>query len=435
MKIQDKTFSKLFNLFLSVIAATIILRMPCTMLLVGFVVFNLVFIKKIQLSKKALWLGVIIALPFLLELLFFWSNSSVSAGLKSAEKTVSMVLFPLFILGNYRHVDLNKVLFYFGRLIMLVMVVCLIRFVILFPDLIQNYLNGINLFETGYIFASSFKSHAPATNMHLAFAAIVNFYIALSAFQQKKPLVKKVIALFFVGLSLFFVLLVNTRLALGTMIIGFGIVLVYEMLKAQNGRRILLFAGVAAVVMGGIFYIYLENNPYMKQKYTSDTFQNLDKVGRLDEFAHPEVEVYQGLVTRLSVWKSCGELALRHLPFGVGSSDVKDAIKNYYKETNQQFLYREAFPAHNQLIDMTIRFGLVGALGFLLHVCTIGWLGLKTRHAVILSFFTLFFLSNMVDDFLIRFDGIVFSALWFSVFGAYWLQQKQAIAYTAPEGA
>ena len=127
---------------------------------------------------------------------------------------------------------------------------------------------------------------------------------------------------------------------------------------------------------------------------------------------------------RLTLWKTGGELALKNLPFGVGSADTKLALRDYYKETNQQFLYREAFPAHNQLIDMAIRFGIAGAVGFLLHIFTILWLGIKTRNSIILSFFGLFFLSNMVDDFLIRFDGIVFCGLWFSVFSAYWLQKQ-----------
>jgi len=424
MKIQDQTFRNLFNLFLAVIASAIILRKPCTFLLIGFVVLNLLYIKNIKLGKNVLLPVAVIALPFLLEILFFWNNSTLSGGLKAAEKTVSMLLLPLFILGHYKSIDFYKVLFYFGRIIMLVMAVCLIRFLIVYPEHVQKYLNGIDLFEAGYFFAASFKSHAPAANMHLAFAGVVNFYFALCTFQKTKAVTQKIIALFFVGLSVFFVLLVNTRMALGAMILGYGIVLVYEILKVKNGKKILQFASLAAVVVVGVLCIYLQNNPYMKEKYTKTTFENLDKVGRLDELEHPEYEAYSGLVMRLSTWKAAWELGVENLPFGVGSADGKQEIVNYYTRTGQKFLAGYKLPAHNQFLDMMIRFGIAGALAFLVHIFTILWLGIKTRNAIIISFFVLFFLANMVDDFLIRFDGIVFSALWFSVFWAYWLQKK-----------
>jgi hypothetical protein len=71
-----------------------------------------------------------------------------------------------------------------------------------------------------------------------------------------------------------------------------------------------------------------------------------------------------------------------------------------------------------------MKFGILGTLIVLLHIFTIAYLGISTKNALTVSFFIVFFTSNVIDDFLIRFDGIVFSALWFSVFGAYWLQQK-----------
>jgi hypothetical protein len=33
-------------------------------------------------------------------------------------------------------------------------------------------------------------------------------------------------------------------------------------------------------------------------------------------------------------------------------------------------------------------------------------------------------MSNITDDYLIRFDGIVFSGLWISIFAAFWLQNS-----------
>jgi O-antigen ligase len=424
MKIQGPAFSRIFNLFLALIAATIVFRKPCTWLLIGFAVFNIACIRQVKLNKTTLWLTGFIALPFLLEIIFFWNNSSVSAGFKSAEKTISMLLLPLFILGNYRYINLNSILFTFGRLLAVFLLFCVIRFVILYPENIQNYLKGIDLWDSGYALARSFKTHAPAVNMHMGFAAMVNFYFALHAFIDRKSMLHKSVSLAFFALSVLLVLVLNTRLAVALLFAGCGIILLYELLRVKNGKKILGFAAVAAIIMVALSYVYVQNNEFVKRKFTSLTFDNLDKVGRLDEFKYPELEVYNGLVTRLSIWKSGIELAAEEMPFGVGSSNVKDAIRNNYLKTNQQFLYRQAFPAHNQLIDMAIRFGILGIIGFLAHMAVLGRVAFKTRHSLAICFFMVFFLSNMVDDFLIRFDGIVFCAVWFSVFAAYWLQNR-----------
>ena len=71
MKISEETFQKTFNIFLVLLAVTVIFRKPCTWLILLFVVYNLFFYKKLSFSKISIQTGLIIASPFLLELLFF----------------------------------------------------------------------------------------------------------------------------------------------------------------------------------------------------------------------------------------------------------------------------------------------------------------------------------------------------------------------------
>jgi O-antigen ligase len=161
----------------------------------------------------------------------------------------------------------------------------------------------------------------------------------------------------------------------------------------------------------------------MKEKYARVTFAYMDKVGQLDSIENPEAKVFNSLVTRLSIWKSAWELSLENLPFGVGASDGKPELVQYYKQTNQHFLAKYEFPTHNQFLDFLLKFGILGPIVVFLYLFTIGFLGFRTKNAIIIAFFFIFFTSNLTDDFLLRFDGIVFSGLWFSIFGSYWLQQ------------
>ncbi|WP_431243533.1 hypothetical protein ACQ9BO_02625 [Flavobacterium sp. P21] len=50
-----------------------------------------------------------IASPVLLELLLFWNNDSFVQGIKAIEKRTSLLVFPLFIIGNYQRVDFFKI--------------------------------------------------------------------------------------------------------------------------------------------------------------------------------------------------------------------------------------------------------------------------------------------------------------------------------------
>lgn len=373
-----------------------------------------------------------IASPVLLELLLFWNNDSFARGLKAIEKSTSLVIFPLFIIGNYQRVKFFKIIQTYVISTTVFMIFFLTRFIIVYPDLVAKYVNRIDLWEMGYQFADSIGIHAPALNMHLAFVTVCALYFVFESFRNQKKIGFKITSVAVFLFSFFFVLLVNTRMALINTLIGFLVVFFYEIQSKFNLKKILLTSSVIVILLGGILFLFVQKNPYMKEKYSSVTFAYMDKVGKLDEIDHPEIKVFNSLVTRVSIWKSAWELAVQHLPFGVGASDGKPELNKYYKATNQQFLAKYEFPTHNQFLDFLLKFGILGPIVVVLYIFTIGYLGYDLKNAMIVSFFLIFFTSNLVDDFLLRFDGIAFSGLWFSIFGSYWLQQK-FILDKAPE--
>ena len=430
MKISEKTFNKVFNLFLFLIAITLIFRKLCTVFLIFFVVFNLLFLKKIKISKSQLPIMLVIASPFLMEILFFGTNNSYDLGLKSLEKSLSLLFFPLFIIGNYQRIQFYKILKAYCIGTTLIMTFFFVRFIILDPEHFFKYLNGIHLWEMGYVFSDSIGIHAPALNMHLAFVAFSNIYFLFepSNINDNKWFKIRNLTLFI--LSFFFVLYVNTRMALLATLVGFMTVGYFQISKRYSFKVIFKRAIITLILIGSVLFLFLQKDPYMKEKYSTQIFSNMDKVGKLDEIDHPEIAVYSSFVTRLSIWKSAWELSLKNLPFGVGASDGKTELIKYFKETNQIFLTKYKFPTHNQFLDYLLKFGILGPIVALLYIGFIAFLGFKTKNAVIISFFFLFFTSNLTDDFLLRFDGIVFSGLWISIFASYWLQQKNKLIVT-----
>jgi hypothetical protein len=424
MTISEKNFNKIFNCFLGLLAIAMIFRKPCTLLIILFAVFNLFFIKKLNYSKQSLVLVFLISCPLVLEIIMFWNNDSFGKGLKSLEKYSSLLVFSLFILGNYQRVQFLKILKFYCITTTSIILFFFVRFIIFFPDLIYKYINGIDLWEMGYEFSNSIGIHAPVLNMHLAFVSICSLFFVFESFRLQQKRILKMSHIIVFILSFFFVLFVNTRMALFNALIGFGFVFVCEVLCKYDLKKVMGTMVVLLVTLGGVLFFFVQNNPYMKEKYSSVTFAHMDKIGKLDEIDHPEAKVFNSLVTRVSIWKSGWELAVKNLPFGVGASDGKPELVKYFKQTNQHFLAKYEFSTHNQFLDFLIKFGLLGPLVVLLYIATIAYLGFSLKNAVVLSFFFLFLMSNLTDDFLLRFEGIVFSGLWMSIFGSYWLQQK-----------
>lgn len=401
-----------------------IFRKPCTLLVILFGVFNLIFVRKLKFDKTAFILMACIASPLLLEILFFWNNDSLPKGLKALEKNISLLLFPVFIIGNYQRVRFFKLLQTYAAVTTVVVLFFFIRFIVVYPELLQKYLSGIDLFEMGYKFSETLNIHAPALNMHLAFVSVCALYAVFYSFRNNEKFGLKAVWLLVFLLSFFFVLFVNTRMALANALAGFLIVIFFEISARINVKKMILASTIILILLGGTLFFFVQKNPYMKEKYTTTTFAYMDKVGKLDEIDHPEYTVFNSFVTRVSVWKSAWELSVKNLPFGVGASDSKPELNKYFAETNQKFLAKYEFPTHNQFLDFLLKFGILGPFVVLLYISAIGYLGYKLKNAVILAFFLIFFTSNLTDDFLLRFDGIAFSGFWFSVFASYWLQQK-----------
>lgn len=424
MNLSEKNFNKIFHVFLCLIAVAMIFRKPCSLLIILFAVFNLVFIRKLKFTKTSLILIACIASPILLELLFFWNNDSFTKGLKAIEKSTSLLLFPIFIIGNYQRIKFLRIIEVYSTATTILMSLLFIRFNVIYPELMNKYRNGIDLWEMGYQFADSIGIHAPALNMHLAFVSVCALYFVFYSIKNEEKRSFKIIRLIVFLLSFFFVLFVNTRMALVNVLAGFAIVFFFEFKSKINVKKTAIIAATALILLGSILFFFIQKNPYMKEKYSKTTFAYMDKVGKLDEIDHPEIKVFNSFVTRLSIWKSAWELSVKNLPFGVGASDGKPELVKYYKQTNQHFLAKYEFPTHNQFLDFLLKFGILGPIIALLYMFTIGFLGYDLKNAIIISFFMIFFTSNLTDDFLLRFDGIAFSGLWFSIFAAYWLQQK-----------
>lgn len=421
--ISEKKYRIVIELFLIAISSTLLFRKPCTYIIIAFTLFCILFYTKLTFMLQSKKLALIIALPLLIEILFFWNNNSYFLGLKSLEKSIALLLFPICIIGNYNRVNFYKIIRYYS----IISTIVVFGFYISYINFDSTYINLFSKREDyfwtiGYSFANYVGMHGPAINMHMAFVSIINFYFIFK--NIKNSTLSKFFSSILFFISFYLVVFINSKLALANILVGIILIFFFELRKTFTYQKVLVIAMIIFVSIASITYIYIQKNPYMIIKYKEKTFAYFDKIGKLDEVKNPDATVYHSFATRISIWKSTLELASQNIFIGVGASDGKTELIKYFKTTNQKFLAKFEFPVHNQFLDSLLKFGVFGLLSTFLYIFNIARLGYKSQSTLMFFFFILFFTSNLTDDFLIRFDGIVFSGFWISVFSAFCLQKQ-----------
>jgi len=413
-----------FNLLILLIGSTFFIRKLSTILILVFLVFCVVFKRKIKLSKEGKWLCFIISSLFWVELIFLWNSSDLGIALKSLEKYLSLLFLPLFILGNFTDVKFHFLLENYAKLIFILTAFYLARFAILEPEKVDIYLSGNLLWEAGYVITESFGNHAPNVNLHLAFVACILFYYFIYHF-YKRGVVRNVLYLLMIVFTSCFVFIINTRVALLLMFLGYLSIILYYSNTGDRSFKFKISLVVTFLFLLTSAFMVISKVPYFKEKYTTVTFGYLNKVGKLDEIDQPESKAYNSFALRLSVWKSAYEVMKKnHLLLGVGASDLDPLLYEYYEKTDQHFLAKYKLGIHNQYIESTVKFGLLGLVALLSYIALAGYLSFKLKNILMLVFFFNLLISNLFDSYLSLFMGIVYSGWLLSIFSAYYLQCK-----------
>ncbi|PQJ16235.1 hypothetical protein BST99_11335 [Aureicoccus marinus] len=402
----------------------LVYRIPATIGINLLILLTVLNYKRLHFDKRKWKIIMLLAIPFLLDVLFVWNNDSFQEAVVNGEKHLGTLLIPIAILSFPRAINLRRILKVYSLVFTLLLTFCfLIHFFTSVGDF-QGYLQGKMVWRMGYEFALSMGLHGPALNLHIAFLCIINMYI-----WTQQPLRLKEKAFIHSGilflLAFILLLFVNTRVAVVCGIAGSLVVLFVELNKKLSVNLSIKAFLIGVLVITVLVFGFVQKFPYLIEKYSQITFHHMDKVGRLDEFKNPEAEVYNSLVTRVSIWKTTYGLGKRKWLVGYGPADARKELITEYERTDQQFLYRNKFPVHNQFLDFFLKFGVIGVLLLLIYFGSGFWLSFQSRHILCLIFVTMFVLANFLEDFLVRFDGIVFNTFWLSLFSLYFLNAKR----------
>ena len=420
-------FNKILPIFLSFFAATIVFREFSAYVLALLFIISLIFYKEIYFNRKKTLEFLFISIPLLLQIIFFWNNESFYEAVKEIEKYTAYLVLPLIIVFQKSTLNIEKILNWFSIFFTTILFFGILKYIILNFDSVAQYINGELAWQMGYAISNSLGSHAPALNLHISFLCFINLHLLLCSLKTSQNINQVFLKISLLLISISALLIINTRLAIFVFFIGAIVLILFQEIKNAFKYKIVIGVSILILTLG-----FLKIFPSTMDKFINKTFNDIEKVGQLDEINNPEEKIYGSLVTRLTVWKTVLNISSSSLFFGHGVSAAHSNLFYAYENMNQKFLAKYKFKVHNQFLDFLLKFGILGIVLACLFFLNILRLALKLNMPYIFYFFVLFSLANMVDDFLIRYDGIVFSAFWISVFSKLYIdKQKELKLYKA----
>ncbi len=289
--------------------------------------------------------------PYFWGLILFFSlnifgliyTENLSRGLDIIGRQISFLLFPLFYI-TYKVRNIS--------LLLKIYCAAIFALIILFEvDIIYRFFFNSNTFPltldlflsyrfTGVKLTELLPIHNSYFAMYIMFSNVIIFH-----FITKTKSSFTAIGLFLlIWLQSFFILqmVAKTAIVLNALIVAISIIYV---LTKHKGHKMLLITSFSAIIMLSFTYAYLD----YPIRRISDRFVELSE----GEMAKRE--------TRIKLWNSAMPIVKDNYILGVGTGDVEDLLHDAYQLSN----ISSTSNIHNQYLDYSLRFGVVGLLFFL----------------------------------------------------------------------
>lgn len=331
---------------------------------------------------------------YLIHLIGLFYTSNMKAGAFDMEQKLSFLLFPLLFFGTQiQDVIMCKITKSYLLGSFLAVFICLFNAVLKY-----YYSNDIEVF---FYTQFSVIMHSSYFAMYLCFA------VALLLFKHE--------------------FIQNSAVKLGLILIFCCAIL---LLSSKSGIISLAF----------ILSFYLLRNAFIHKKYlhliviisisivaTVGIYKQFPKI--FERFTQMKSSLTQHetelntTTSRISIWKHSIDIVKSNLFFGVGTGDVKDALKSEYNKQTEGQLIEKQLNAHNQYLQTTIAFGLIGLIVLLAIFGTIFYLCIKVNIIDGALLITIIAFNFLFESMLETQAGVVFIAYFLMLYFSYSLNQ------------
>jgi O-antigen ligase len=121
-----------------------------------------------------------------------------------------------------------------------------------------------------------------------------------------------------------------------------------------------------------------------------------------------DINMEDGTVQRIEIWKSSLELLRENPILGVGTGDVKDELLRKYDEKGMTFAKSYKLNSHNQYLQTSVALGFIGLLSLILMLLAPLIYAFKNKNYIYFFFLIIVGFSILVESMFENQAGVLF---------------------------
>lgn len=339
--------------------------------------------------------NVLVIIPlfcfYLISLLY---SENLQFGLKDLETKLSLLVLPIsfFISKIDLKSHLQLILKWFVIGVFIAIIIC-------FSDAIYQFILTKEESELFYAKLSMFM-HPGYFSMYVNFALIICLFNVFTP-RNNQALTKKVNAF---GCLIFipFIVLLSSKIGIITMFLSCLIAAIYW-IKIKKAY----IKSIVGLIVISLALVTTYNLSYSFKVRIDELFNTVSAKNTSTESTS---------AVRLLAWQTSVELISKKPIMGYGIGDTKDILLQAYQNKGLTTLSEKKLNPHNQFLQISLAIGILGCLIFILILYHSISKSIRHNCYLCLAFVSLFIINLLTECMLERIVGVVFFALFYSLF-------------------
>lgn len=354
---------------------------------------------------------------FVLGVIGLLYSENMTRGLHHLETSLSILIFPLVFSTTPR---LKKTHFHF--ILISFAVACVLKYLLVIFSFSENDL----FFDLEYtkVFFFNFNKVINQKAIHPSYFSMflsLCIFILIGFVSSVNSIWAKLLLVCGALLILLFCLTLSSKMPLIAIIVAaivVSILFLYKHFKVVY----LTYYSVGVIIILLLGYLYFNNFPSrIKQDlYNYNNYLNNKEI--TDYYSYKEFGVvsptlFWAKVNRLKIWKTSFEVVKENFFLGVGTGDVQSVLNEQYKKNKEsKYMYERNTGSHNQYLDFTLRYGILGPILYLILLGINSVRAFKTSNYLFISFIIIIVFCSFTENILNRQYGVVFFSFFNSLF-------------------
>jgi O-antigen ligase len=243
-----------------------------------------------------------------------------------------------------------------------------------------------------------------------AYLCIALTYLSFYMIQKRKFRFSFLLAIMLILAAIFI-----TGSKMGILLIALSIlcIVIYAIIETKKWKTIIL---LLLVLIGGT--VILSNAfPSIKERFKV-------MLAELHQRKQIDITSTESNDARILMWRTATELIIEKPLFGVGTGDIKDALKQRNIEKGYTGVANTNLNAHNQLLNTQLALGILGSI-FFIGMFLVGFIYVSDKQAYMIRWIiVVFIISMLVESYLETQAGILPVAFFLSIFSTIYSKRK-----------